>query len=461
MLGRSEDDLLGVDSLSLIHEDDRRERPTWEANPEGSAGREVRLLRADGVTVRAIVSWSWLLGTDGSPYSAVATVQDVTQQRLVEHGLQRLEKLESLGVLAGGLAHDFNNIVAVILANVSYAARLPEVGSVAREVLEQAEQASHRARELAQQLITFAKGGTPIKRASSVAALLNEAASFYLRGSNVNVEVSLASDLWLSELDPAQMSQVLQNLFINAVQAMPNGGTVHVDAENVELASFSATPLAPGRYVRIRVRDEGLGIPAADLGRVFDPYFSTKSGGTGLGLATAHSIVLRHGGHLAVASAPGEGATFSLWLQATEATAPSRPPAPSPRPPLPCRRVLVMDDHAALRKTLAMILGGCGLAVDTAADGEEAIATYRTALGSPHPYAMVLLDLTVPGGMGGIETLTRLRELDPGVRAIVSTGYSTDPVMADCRAFGFAAAVPKPFNAMELEAIVREVLTEN
>jgi len=458
LVGRRDEELLGIDALSLVHPEDRRERPTLATHPEGSTGRELRLVRADGGTVRCVVSFSWLLGEDGAPHSSVATLQDVTELRQSEQRLQRLDRLESLGVLAGGIAHDFNNILAVILGNLSVAARLPDAGPRTRAALVEAEDASKRARELAQQLVTFAKGGTPIKRIASIAAIVREAAGFYLRGSNVAVDLAIPDDLWLSELDPAQMSQVLQNLFINAVQAMPNGGTVHVDAENVELTESAAVPLPAGRYVRIRVRDEGVGIPSKDLDRVFDPYFSTKDGGTGLGLATAYSIVLRHGGHLRVESTPGEGATFSVWLVASESTEVATAPERTATRALPRARILLMDDEAGVRRLAARILGARGLEVDAVANGHEAIAAYASAIQSEKPYDAVILDLTVPGGLGGVETLERLRALDQGVRAIVSSGYSAAPVMADCRAYGFAAAVPKPYTASELESVVLDVL---
>ena len=457
LLGRSEQELLGAEGASLIHPEDRYGQPSPEAYPDGCVG-QLRMLHADGRTILCIVSCSWLMGDDGKPHSLVGSLQDITELRENELRMQRLDKLESLGVLAGGIAHDFNNILAVILGNLSLATRRPDAGPMTREALAQAEEAGKRARELAQQLVTFAKGGTPVKRTASVAAVVREAAGFYLRGSNVAVELSVAPALWLSELDPAQMSQVLQNLFINAVQAMPHGGTVHVDAENVVLDG-SGAPLPRGRYVRIRVRDEGVGIPHENLGRIFDPYFSTKDGGTGLGLAMAHSIVHRHGGHLSVESAPGKGTTFSVWLVASETAVVQPTQAASPRTEMPRSRVLVMDDEPGLRRVVAAILGEQGLAVDTTANGQQAVEAYAAALAEHQPYSVVILDLTVPGGLGGVETLKRLRALDPEVRAIVSTGYSSDPVMADCRAYGFVAAVPKPYTAIELESAVRDVVT--
>lgn len=458
LLGRREEDLIGVDAVTLIHPDDRRERATPDTHPGGSPGRELRLLRHDGEVAWCYLGWSWVPGDDGTLHGAVVIVQDVTGRRQAEQRLQRLAKLESLGVLAGGIAHDFNNILAVILGNLSLAARLPDAGPRTREVLASAELASKRARELAQQLVTFARGGTPVKRTVSLAALVREAASFYLSGSQVAAELSLDPDLWLADVDPGQISQVLQNLFINAVQAMPDGGTVQVSADNVVLDDASDVPVPSGRYVLIRVADNGVGIPSANLERVFDPYFSTKEGGSGLGLATAHSIVRRHGGHLGVESTPGVGSTLSVYLPASTAAADATPPQPGVGTALPHARILVMDDEPAVRQVTRRILTACGLDVDDVASGEEAVAAFSDARAAGRPYAAVLLDLTVAGGMGGIEALERLRQLDPGVRAIVSTGYSADPVMADCRAYGFRAAVPKPFTSTELESVVRDVV---
>lgn len=458
LIGRREEDLLGIDAVTLIHPEDQRARPSPSTYPGGSNGRELRLVRADGDCAWCYMGWSWLLDDEGEPHSAVVTVQDVTEQRQAEQRLQHLAKLESLGVLAGGIAHDFNNSLAVILGNLSLASRLPDAGPETREALAHAEEATKRARDLAQQLVTFAKGGTPVKRTASIAAVVREAAGFYLRGSNVAAKLSLSPDLWLLDFDPAQMSQVLQNLFINAVQAMPNGGTVHVDASNVELGHAAGIPLPPGRCVRIRVSDEGIGIPASNLDRVFDPYFSTKDGGTGLGLATAHSIVLRHGGHLGVESAVGVGSTFTLYLAASTSSVTALPSEPEPASATPGVRVLVMDDEPGVRQVASRILASHGHEVDVAANGDEAIAAYASALSTQRPYAAVILDLTVPGGLGGVETLKRLRELDPSVRAIVSTGYSADPVMADCRAYGFVGAVPKPYTASQIESVLRAVV---
>ncbi len=458
LVGRREEDLLGIDAATLIYPDDQRERPSPRTFPAGSPGRELRLVRADGESVWCYLGWSWLLDDDGQPHSAVVIVQDVTEQRQLEQRLQRLAKLESLGVLAGGIAHDFNNILAVILGNLSLASRLPDAGPETRQVLAQAEAASKRARELAQQLVTFAKGGTPVKRTAPIAAVVREAAGFYLRGSNVAAELSLAPDLWLLDFDPAQIGQVLQNLFINAVQAMPNGGTVHVDASNLVLTQATGIPLPAGRYVRIRVRDEGVGIRTSDLDRVFDPYFTTKEGGTGLGLATAHSIVLRHGGHVGVESVVGTGSTFTIYLAASASSGAAPSSAPDDGSTAPGVRVLVMDDEPGVRQIARRILASRGHDVDVAANGEEAIAAYAAALSSERPYAAVILDLTVPGGLGGVETLKGLYQLDPSVRAIVSTGYSADPVMADCRAYGFLGAVPKPYTASELESVLRAVV---
>ena len=456
-VARSEAELLGTDALSLVHPDDRPKSPApCAATPDGATGREMRFLRPDGEIAWGYITYSWLSDGAGAPHSSFAVIHDVSETKRLEQGLLRLAKLESLGVLAGGIAHDFNNILAVILGNVSLAKRLDDAGPRSRELLIEAENACLRARELAQQLVTFAKGGAPQKRTGSIADVVTEAAGFYLRGSNVAVDLAIGEDLWLADFDVGQMGQVMQNLLLNAQQAMPGGGTVRVEAANVEIEADRAIPVPPGRYVCIRVIDGGSGIEPEYLDRIFDPYFSTKKTGSGLGLATAHSIVLRHGGHIAVASAPGRGTSFDVYLPASEGEPAMQPRVPSASGQLPHSRVLVMDDEPAVLNIAARILRAKGLDVDLATKGEEAIAAYEAALATGQPYGIVILDLTIRGGLGGIETLERLRTLDGTVKAIVMTGYSPDIAAANVREDGFSAAVRKPFTAADLETAVRE-----
>ena len=382
---------------------------------------------------------------------SVLVFRDVTDQERIDAELRRASKLESLGVLAGGIAHDFNNLLTGILANVSLA-RL--TGDAKR--LADAERATLRTRELTQQLLTFAKGGVPIRKPTSVRSVVREATIFALSGSNVRCELHLATDLWACDVDPGQIAQVLQNLVLNAQQAMPHGGKVTVTGQNVTLGASGGVPLPPGRYVRISVQDEGPGIPEALISQVFDPFFTTKQTGSGLGLATAYAITKKHDGHLAVESPNGRGATFTLTLPATSAPVPVE--SPEEDPGRGEGRILIMDDEPIMRETVTEVLRALGYQSSAASSGEEALRMYADSLAAGHRYDAVILDLTVAGGMGGKETIRKLLELDPLVRAVVSSGYSEDPVMARYREYGFRGVVAKPYTVAELRAVLRNVL---
>jgi CheY-like chemotaxis protein len=313
--------------------------------------------------------------------------------------------------------------------------------------LKQAEIGCIHAKELAQRLLTFAKGGAPQKQRGSIGELVREAASFYARDASVSIDVP--ADLWLCDFDASQMNQVMHNLLVNARQAMPHGGGIRVSAANVEIANAGA-PVVPGRYVCVRVIDEGVGIASENLDRIFDPYFSTKKTGSGLGLATAHSIVLRHGGHISVSSAVGRGTTFEIYVPAAEEIV--TPEAPSRNTPR--ARVLVMDDEPLVRNLVADVLRDRGFDVEVAAKGEDVLA----AFGAGTRWDLVLLDLTIKDGLGGTETLARLHAIDASVKAIMMTGYSTDLADASVREMGFMAAIWKPFGVTELEAAVNRVI---
>jgi two-component system cell cycle sensor histidine kinase/response regulator CckA len=444
-LARDEASLIGASLFSFMHEADR-----------SASADERRFARGDGRTAWGEMTSSPITDDQGNQ-STIVVVQDVTERKRAEQELVRAAKLESLGVLAGGIAHDFNNVLAVVLGTLSLAARQADVGPETRALLAEAEQAANRARGLARELVTFAKGGTPVKRLGSIVPVVREAARFCARSVSTSVafEEVLPDDLWLVDIDAAQMNQVFHNLLLNAAQAMPGGGRVRLEAENVVLGA-GAAPLPPGRYVCVRVIDQGGGIDPKHIDRIFDPYFTTKSSGTGLGLATAHSIVTRHGGHVAVKSALGEGATFSLLLPASEAPFPGRSDAP--RGPKGRTRVLLMDDDEAVRRMTTRLLESNGFEVIGCADGAAAVAEYARARMAGAPFGAVVLDLVVRGGLGGAEALAQLRAIDPSVKAIVVSGYSDDPVMADCRPFGFAESVAKPFTTEEIGDAIRRAI---
>ena len=388
--------------------------------------------------------------------------RQLEQQGALERELERAAKLESLGLLAGGIAHDFNNLLTVILGNLTLARLEPAVEAAAGDCLEDAERGAQRARDLTQQLLTFAKGGDPHRTAVSLPEVVREAAEFVLRGSTVSASFDFAPGLWAAEVDRGQVGQVVHNLVLNAIQAMPAGGEVRLTLANVVLDDTASLPLAPGRYLELTVADTGPGMAPSVQARIFDPYFTTKKAGNGLGLATVHSIVRRHKGHITVSSVEGRGTTFHLWLPASAGAV--EPTATTVHHALPAvgagKRVLVMDDESDIRKLVTLLLQRMGLEVVASGDGAEAVAAFRRAQEEGRAFDLVIMDLTVPGGMGGKDAMQALVAIDPGVRAIVSSGYSSDPVLADYHAFGFRGMVRKPYNIEELAGCVARVLAD-
>lgn len=421
-------------------------------------GKDLLLSTKDARERVIQLSGSPIAGADNTLLGTVVVFRDVTQQIENEREAIKARNLEAIGVLAGGIAHDFNNILTAILGNISLARLQVDSDNPGSSILEDAEKACLRASELTQQLLTFAKGGMPVKKAASIAEVLQQTAVFALRGSPVRVEFAIARDLWLAEFDAGQISQVINNLVINAQQAMPGGGTVCIAAENAALSDGEAPSGARGDYLRIIVADHGVGIPEENRARIFDPYFSTKRQGAGLGLATAYSIIRRHAGHITVDSAPGAGTRVTLYLPAVRGRAVEQDDTAQRRVAPGRGRVLVMDDEEAVRAVAARLLEAAGYNPVVAKDGEEALMHYARAMKAGRRFEAVILDLTVPGGMGGKECVARLRRLDPTVTAIVATGYSTDPVMADHRAFGFSARIAKPFEVAELSQVLAAVL---
>jgi PAS domain S-box-containing protein len=391
---------------------------------------------------------------------AVVVFRDVTEKRRLEEERQKADKLESLGVVAGGIAHDFNNLLTAILGNISLAllaAPAPEVG----ERLGAAKRATNRAQELAQQLLTFAKGGAPVKQTASMEQLLRDTLSLTLHGSKATLEYNVAADLWPVDIDPGQISQVLNNLAMNADQAMPAGGILRVQAENIELMAHSVSlGLDAGRWVKISLQDQGIGIPEEYLKKIFDPYFTTKPKGSGLGLATAYSIVKNHHGIIAVDSKPGEGSTFTICLPASENELLEQTSGPVPLAPEGSARVLVLDDEEAICMLVTCALEELGYKVTETNDGTQAIAAYEKAMKEGKPYDLFISDLTIPGGMGGQETIKRLLEIDPEILAIVSSGYANDPVMSRYQEYGFSGMIAKPYEIDALGRKVAEVLAQ-
>lgn len=401
-----------------------------------------------------------LTDSSGNFYAVCGISSDITDRKRADEERERADRLESLGLLAGGIAHDFNNILTAIVGNISLARTQigPEHRADAR--LAACEAAISKASGLSRQLLTFARGGAPVKATVDAVQLITESITFTLRGSSVNPRFFLADDLWNLDADADQINQVLGNLAINACQAMPSGGLLRVAAANETLADENVHCLPAGRYVRIAMTDEGCGIPSDIIGRIFDPYFTTKPTGTGLGLASVFSIVKRHGGNIDVYSVPGEGTTFNIMLPAADRRAVEESRLPEAGPDVTDRvsgrAVLVMDDEEMLRTLLVAMLQQLGYRSVTCSDGKEAIELYRESLREGTPFAAVILDLTIPGGMGGMDTAERIHSIDPDAVLLVSSGYSPENILAEEGHPFIAGFLAKPYNLKQLgETLVR------
>ena len=380
---------------------------------------------------------------------------EIEQRERTEAELLQARKLESLGVLAGGIAHDFNNFLTVVQGNVELAKLQLDPEDPIQAILDRSMNACHRAAFLSSQLLIFAKGGLPIRRVVSVGGLVQIAIDLARAGAPTSIDVDIPSDLWFAEVDAGQIGQALHNVLLNARQAMPEGGIVEVRATNLVRGDGNAA--GSQRFVRISIRDYGLGIPAEVLPRIFDPYFTTKETATGLGLATTYAIISKHAGHISVESKPGHGTVFHIDLPAS-LERPATTSAVSGAIQKGTGRLLVMDDEEPIRNLLEAVLTNFGYVVQSARDGAEAIALYETAQASGCGFDAVLLDLTVGGGMGGVEAAAKLKELDRSAVLIVSSGYSQDAVMSEYRKYGFDAVIEKPWTPAQISEVFREVL---
>jgi PAS domain S-box-containing protein len=393
-----------------------------------------------------------------SPTDVIATIENITDQKEHEKELHKIERLESLGILAGGIAHDFNNILTAIIANISFTQTLLGPTHKAWQYLVEAEKASRRAAELSQQLLTFAKGGQPNRKIICVQPLIREAVSLMLRGSHIRAILEVPDSIHTIEADGGQISQVLNNIIINATQAMPTGGKVTITAANICLSKTNSYGLIAGNYIQVTLKDEGHGIPPQIKKKIFDPYFTTKVAGTGLGLASVYSIILKHGGHISVDSIIGQGTAFTLHLPSTGRSYDEHLIAVSQQSNLPkAGSILVMDDEEMIRDIAEAMLTHLGYNVTTCSNGEEVIEIYREALKSDTPFLAIIVDLTIPGGVGGLKAAEQILAITPAASIIVSSGYSNDPIMANYRKYGFSAAIGKPYSVAEFEMALRSL----
>jgi PAS domain S-box-containing protein len=378
--------------------------------------------------------------------------RDISERKKTETERLTTSKLESLGTLAGGIAHDLNNILTVISGNIGLAQlEAPADSGSLLGFLSKAGQAAQHAAHLSSQLLTFSKGGAPLKKVVSIGELLERSAEFALYGSNLRADLDIAVDLWKAEVDAGQIEQVVNALLINAREAMSSGGTVRVRARNVMVEEDSNPSLPAGDYLKISIADRGSGIPEELRAKIFDPYFTTKATGTGLGLAISYSVVKKHGGHLLLENSSLEGSTFAFYLRASDRATSAAEARASARPfYYNHQRILVMDDEAAIRELTSQLLGTLGYEVTAVPDGLEAVRTYERALRHGEHFQAVILDATVRGGMGGVATIERLRSMDPKVNAIICSGYSDEAALSEFLAYGFRGALPKPFTRSEL-----------
>ena len=385
---------------------------------------------------------------------------DITKRKQAEEELQKMQKLKSIGTLAGGIAHDFNNILMGLFGNIEIAKEKLSKNHPGFKFLEEAEKSMNRATRLARQLLTFAKGGAPVKEDINIGTVVEETVRFDLSGSNVMPVFEQEENLWIAEVDKGQMQQVFSNLTINANQAMPDGGHLFITLENADIKENLAPNLNQGKYIKITVRDEGIGIEQNHLDRIFDPYFSTKQAGSGLGLATTYSIINKHSGHIIVDSELGKGTTFTLYLPASKSQQ-----LPETKQPLAERstreqttRILVMDDEEMIREVTTKMLEISGFSVETASDGKQAIEMYKLWMDAGEAFDVVIMDITIPGGIGGKEAIKDILEIDPEARAIVSSGYADDPVMANYAEYGFKGIATKPYTMSDLREVLSRVL---
>jgi len=457
LLGRNREDVLG--------------RQLFEAFPEakGSIFEEKYSL---GVKEKKFISFETYFGIrpyenwydvriypfeDGiTVFFQVITERIVAQQikSKLEEQLQQSQKMEAIGTLAGGIAHDFNNMLGVITGNLSYALSILNKDNELYDVLNDIQLSSKQAQSLTQQLLTFSKGGSPIKKLTDINRLIENSAIFSSRGTTANCCFKLSDHLWATEVDEGQINQVIGNLIINANQAMPNGGTITIRTENEIIDSNTILPLPLGNYIKIEVEDQGKGISKKHLPNIFEPYFTTKQKGTGLGLTSTYSIIKKHGGHIDVYSELDKGTVFKIYLPSSDQNI-NESKKVQRQKHNGLGKILIMDDQEAILKMIGRMLSSMGYEAEFATDGVEAIEKYKQGINNKNPFDIVILDLTVPGGMGGAKAIIEFLKIDPNIKALVSSGYSNDPIMANYEEYGFIGVIPKPYT----KALLTDVLT--
>ena len=454
----SEDKLIGQQFSELCTNPAKKQLIFDELFHKGKVDNyEMEMIKSDNSTIIVSINSHFYLDEQGEVAGIEGAIRDVTEKRKLEEEYRKIEKLESVGILAGGIAHDFNNILTSIIGNLSLARSTSGPDKELTDIFSNAEEACRRAKDLTHQLLTFAKGGAPVKKVAYLRNQIKDAALFALKGSNVECTFNLPADLWAAKIDEGQFNQVLYNLVINANQAMPEGGMINIHAENIKVDKKSKIPLKGREYVKISIQDHGSGIPADQIQKVFDPYFTTKERGSGLGLSSTYSIIKHHNGHIDVDSEINKGTTFSVYLPASVDSLPDRD-LNEEDTTKGSGKILLMDDEKNVRDTVYKLLVHMGYNVESVKDGDEAINLYRKSMNNGRSFDVVIMDLNIRGGMGGGETIQKLMEIDPDVKAIVSSGYSSDKIMANYDQYGFCGVISKPYDIEKLSELLSKIL---
>jgi PAS domain S-box-containing protein len=469
--GYSQEEVIGRNILELIHRDDidgflyslRQTRDNDTGDTMKLIGsickdNELRMIRKDGTSIWIEIRCRPVEDTDGNIIGFRGIAHDITRRKQTEEELVRKSKIESLGVLAAGIAHDFNNLLTAIIGNLSLAKVNLSADDDTFSILTDAENASAMAKELTQQLMAFSKGGFPEKKITAIHNLIVDTSYFVLRGSSVLCEFNIPDSLWDANIDRGQIGQVFHNIILNARQSMSEGGTITISAENAVVEQGDGLPLKPGKYIKISIADRGSGMSEEIISKIFDPYFSTKETGSGLGLAISYSIVKKHDGHISLQSKKGAGTTFYIFLPASQRKAVLRLDKPQEKASSG-GRILLMDDEKIILELGKKLLGHLGYEVVTAMNGIEAVDLVKKAKNEGKPFNLVMLDLIIPGGAGADKAIDAIKVIDPGIKAIVTSGYADDPVMINCKKYGFSGALSKPFSLEELESELSKILS--
>jgi len=451
LTGHRFDEFVDEENLNKIREHLELSRKTK------TAGYEIEIIRSTGE--RRILNVTTTVRKDGNTKAAdiLGVFRDITEIKRMEKDIIKADKLESVGILAGGIAHDFNNILTIILGNLTLVKMFLKEDDKNYKRIEGAEKASLRAKDLTQQFLTFSKGGLPVKKVASISDLIMESVNFSIRGSKVKCEFFLQDNLWPLEIDTGQINQVINNLMINAAQAMPDGGVIKIKAQNVNLGSQDVLSLKEGKYVKITVEDEGTGISKENLQKIFDPYFTTKEKGNGLGLSTSYSIMKKHDGLLSVESELGKGTIFYIYLPASSMKILKEGDEKGFQV-VGTGKILFLDDDEEILEIAVAMLKKIGYLVDFCKDGSVVIELYKKAKESGEPYDVVILDLTIPGGMSGKEAIKELIDIDPQVKAIASSGYSNSQIMSHYKKYGFSGVIAKPYRVEDLNDLLQGLL---